>query len=126
MTLGKKMKSNAVFAIYQLINPLDSSPFYIGVTCCPLKSRLAAHISETKLVKKCGGQLTAKQEIIYNCILGNKPLIIEQIDQVVGLEAKIRERQWIFYYLESGVSITNNAHEERIFRNVIRNYQKGQ
>lgn len=107
-------------SIYGLVNPIDESIFYIGVTSMTLKSRLDSHISIRKLIYKTGieqERVNYISQIIKN---GFSPKII-LLKEVEFKESDYYERYFYNIYLQKGCYLIQdsqkfNYHKSKVTR----------
>lgn len=94
--------------VYELIDPRDNSPFYIGATVDP-EQRLRKHVSRSKRAKNGHFDLTQRriQDIVNSCNRVEM-CVLEAIKNVTGRALAQRETYWIHYrwYID-GVWLTN-------------------
>lgn len=111
---AKSQKTEWVFKIYSITNPITNKVFYIGNTRASLNTRLGAHISESVSQKKRSLNTTKKQDIINGILDKDELPIITCLEEIKGsllcqttrlaLEA---ENKWILKMLKGGAVLTN-------------------
>ena len=94
--------------VYELIDPRDGKPFYVGITNNP-KMRLYQHT--TRSFKSRGGHFSLSQRRIQEIRnAGHNPTmnILEQLENVTWREAENCEMYWMHYrwYID-GIHLTN-------------------
>lgn len=106
------------YSIYKLINPIDNSVFYVGITNQELSKRLGCHISES--ISSSYHCMSKKQMIIFHIInCGLRPVIelIESVESNNAEEtyklARKKEDEWIDNHNNSGIILTNKSTDEQ-------------
>ncbi len=85
-----------MYSVYRLINPLDNSTFYVGVTN-NIKRRFSQHLRDKK----------QKEKYAYIKSIGQKP-IIEELKNVDNIElAEFIESEYIDLYKFNGYNLYN-------------------
>mgnify|MGYP002682995520 CR=1 FL=1 len=109
---SKKSNNLPKILIYKLVNPIDSTVFYVGRTTFKLSYRLLGHLSQVNSISPESHNQN-KVSIIRDIIdKGSKPYIelIEEIEPTDESELKglhERELYWITEYIKNGQPITN-------------------
>lgn len=89
-----------MFVVYGLIDPRDSSVFYVGITD-DVYTRFLAHL-------KCDGSNPVKDARIQELKAANRMVVMQTLQEVEGLDlAKRREAYWLRHYYDLGMSLTN-------------------
>lgn len=100
------MTNNEIHFCYELIDPRDTLPFYIGVTI-NLHVRFWQHVQHE--------EDTAKKQKI-DAILKSKLLpIIHVLAQHSEKKAALKEeRAWMQFYLDQGIQLTNRRYNPTV------------
>lgn len=91
--------------LYQLVNPIDNTVFYIGITCRELKDRVKDHYKTGLHQFKTNSQ---KTQIVYDLKKQNKkPIISLLFDEMTKKEAEYLEKEAILAFRAAGFPLTN-------------------
>jgi hypothetical protein len=91
--------------VYVLVDPRDSSPFYVGVTTRGLGTRLSSHINDSVHLNMRGARYDVIRHI-HECGVKTEIFDIETVPHDGWVEA---EQFWIEYFRFIGANLTNAA-----------------
>jgi len=99
------MKKVPMGFIYVLKHPETDEIFYVGATTKSLMDRLRVHYQHIKEAKE--GRRKPTKKMKYLIALGDKKCKIELIDFVIDGDIHELEKQYIKFYREQNINLTN-------------------